>query len=210
MTTDDIHIDLYGVSSGVIAVIMGFFTLLTPYGAVPGWWVLGDASIFHEPNIVYSLFWVFGLHARNMGFHNFVVYNPALLWTTLPLSLPNVIFAVRVVRYYQNQASKDSVLRWAIAAFIVPFLILCIEVYMILKILYETGTFLFTYFGPIPIQIGVGLFIMFRIRAPELVTPWTDPEIDESWWIEEEIEESCVGELFITMEELDEIYKIWD
>jgi hypothetical protein len=36
------------------------------------------------------------------------------------------------------------------------------------------------------------------------------PDRDESWFIEEEIEESCVGKLFITMEELDEIYKVWD
>lgn len=208
MTTDNIYQDLYGVSPGVIAAIMGLFTLLTPYGVMPGWWFLGNDSVYPEANILYSLFWVLSLQSTNVGLHNFVAYNPALLWTTLPLSLPNVIFALRVVRYYQNRASKDSVLRWALIALFAPMLLLCIELLWILEILYETTDYI--YYGPIPIQIAVGLFIMYRIRAPELATPWTEPERDESWWIEEGIEESCVGKLFITMEELDEIYKIWD
>ncbi|MFW9805079.1 MAG: hypothetical protein ACFFFC_20700 [Candidatus Thorarchaeota archaeon] len=208
MTTDNIYQDLYGVSPGVIAAIMGLFTLLTPYGVMPGWWFLGNDSVYPEANILYSLFWVLSLQSTNVGLHNFVAYNPALLWTTLPLSLPNVIFALRVVRYYQNRASKDGVLRWALIALFAPMLLLCIELLWILEILYETTDYI--YYGPIPIQIAVGLFIMYRIRAPELATPWTEPERDESWWIEEGIEESCVGKLFITMEELDEIYKIWD
>ncbi|MFX0055090.1 MAG: hypothetical protein ACFFAX_09240 [Promethearchaeota archaeon] len=208
MTTNNIYQDLYGASPGVIAAIMGLFTLLTPYGVVPGWWFLGSDSVYPEANILYSLFWVLSLQPTNVGLHNFVAYNPALLWTTLPLSLPNVIFAVRVVRYYQNRASKDSVLRWALIALFIPMLLLCIELLWILEILYETTDFI--YYGPIPIQIAVGLFILYRIQAPELVTPWTEPDRDESWWIEEDIEEPCVGKLFITMEELDEMYKIWD
>jgi hypothetical protein len=208
MTTDDTDNDLYGVSPGVIAAIMGFFTLLTPYAVVPGWWLIGTTFVYPEASIAYSLLWAFSLQSTNIGLHNFVTYNPALLWTTLPLSLPNVIFAMKVVRYYQNRASKDSVLRWALFALIIPMSILCIQLLWIVEILYRTTAYI--YYGPIPVQIAIGLFIVYLIRAPELVTPWTDPERDESWWIEEEIEESCVGKLFVTMEELDEIFKIWD
>jgi len=216
MTSDAIYNDLYGISPGAVAAIMGFFTLLTPYGILPSWWALGYPFPYPETNILYSLFWAFGLYAGKAGLHNYVVYNPALLWTTLPLSLCNVIFALKVVRYYQDRTSKDSVLRWAFAAFIVPILAMFFQgaTWTLIGFLFDPamafGTGFHPYFGPIPIQIAVGLFIVCRIRAPELVTPWTDPERDESWWIEEEIEEFYVGKLFITMEELDEIYQIWE
>jgi hypothetical protein len=146
-----------------------------------------------------------------VGLHSVVFFNPALLWATFPVSMCNVIFALKVVRYYQDRTSKDSVLRWACAALFIP--ILALFLHMIAYLFDPTmgfGTSLQPYYGPIPIQIAVGLFIVYRIRAPELVIPWTDPEKDESWFIEEEIEESYVGKLFITIEELDEIYKMWD
>ncbi|MHA2193021.1 MAG: hypothetical protein ACXAAR_06290 [Candidatus Thorarchaeota archaeon] len=124
---------------------------------------------------------------------------------------------MKVVRYYQDRTSKDGVLRWAIAAFVVPIFALFLQgiIWIVIGFLFDpamaVGTGPLPYFGPIPIQIAVGLFIVYRIPAPELVTPWRDPpDRDESWFIEEEIEESCVGKLFITMEELDEIYKVWD
>jgi membrane protein implicated in regulation of membrane protease activity len=216
MTTDDIYSDLYGVSPGVIAAIMGVSTLLTPYGVLPSWWVLGYPFVYPEPDFIYSLLWVLGPRAGSWGLHNFVVSNPTLLWATFPLGICNVIFALKVVRYYQDKTSKDSVLRWAIAAFIVPIFALFLQgiIWIVIGFLFDpamaVGTGPLPYFGPIPIQIAVGLFIVYRIPAPELVTPWRDPDRDESWFIEEEIEESCVGKLFITMEELDEIYKVWD
>ncbi len=216
MTSDDLHNDLYGVNPRVIAAIMGVFTLLTPYGYLPSWWALGYPFVYPEPGFIYSLLWAFSSRAGSVGLHNYVVYNPALLWATLPLSICNVIFALKVVRYYQDRTSKDSVLRWAIVAFIVPILALFVQgaIWIVIGALFDPtiafGAGFQPYFGPIPIQIAVGLFIVYHIPAPELVTPWTAPERDESWWIEEDIEESHFAELFITMEELDEIYKMWD
>ncbi|MFX1331822.1 MAG: hypothetical protein ACFE9W_09710 [Promethearchaeota archaeon] len=216
MTSDDIKNDLYGVSPGVIAAIMGLFTILTPYGILPSWWVLGYPFVNPEMDFIYSFLWAFSSHAGGIGLHNYVFYNPALLWATLPLSICNVIFGLKVVRYYQDRTSKDSVLRWACAAFIVPILALFFQgtVWTLIGFLFDPtmvfGTGFHPYFGPIPIQIAVGLFIVYRIRAPELVTPWTDPERDESWWIEEDFEESYVGKLFITIEELDEMYQSWE
>ncbi|MFX1331820.1 MAG: hypothetical protein ACFE9W_09700 [Promethearchaeota archaeon] len=210
MTTDDIYHDLYGVSPGVIAAVMGVLTLLTPYAILPSWLilgVLGYPSVYPEHDFMYSLLWAFDSRVGNAGLQSFVFFNPALLWATFPLSICNIIFALKVVKYYQGRASKDSVLRWACAALLIP--VLALFVYMI-EYLFNPTIVFGPYYGPIPIQIAVGLFILYHFHAPELVTPWTNPEKDESWFNEEEIEETCVGKLFITMEELDEIYKIED
>lgn len=214
MTSDDIYNDLYGVSPGVIAVIMALFTILTPYAIVPSWWVLGY-PLYLEPDIIYSLFWALGGSEWTWHLYVFTVYNPLLLWTTLPLGFVNAIYALKIVRYYQDRATKDSVLRWAGAAFMVPIIVMYIQgqTWILLGLFDPTilwGSFSGGYFGPIPIQIAAGLLLIHRIRAPELVTPWTDPERDESWWIEEEPEVSCVGRVSMTLEELDEIYQIWD
>ena len=214
MTTDSIYQDLHGVSPRVVAAIMGVVTLLTPYGLLPSWLVLGVLGypyVYAEPDFLYSLLWAFGSRVGSVGLQSFVFFNPALLWATFPVSICNVIFALKVVRYYQDRASKDSVLRWACAALFVPILALSIHMMAYLSdSAMWFGTIPQPFYGPIPIQIAVGLFIVYRIRAPELVTAWKDPERDESWFLEEEIEESRVGKIFITMEELDEIYNIWD
>jgi hypothetical protein len=216
MTAEGIYNDLYGVSPGIIAAIMGIFTLVMPYGILPSWWVLRYPFAYPDTDIVYSLLWAFSPQFPNVILFPFAFYNPALLWTTLPLTLCNVIFAVKVVRYYQDRASKDSVLRWAFAAFAIPIIISYFQgqTWILIGYLFDPtmvlGAGAYPYFGPIQIQIGVGLLIVYRIRPPELVTPWTHPEKDESWWVVEELEESYVGKLFITMEELDEIYQIWD
>jgi hypothetical protein len=168
---------------------MGVSTLLTPYGVLPSWWVLGYPFVYPEPDFIYSLLWAvlgypfvypepdfiysllwaLGPRAGSWGLHNFVVSNPTLLWATFPLGICNIIFALKVVRYYQDRTSKDGVLRWAIAAFVVPIFALFLQgiIWIVIGFLFDpamaVGTGPLPYFGPIPIQIAVGLFIVYRI-----------------------------------------------
>ena len=35
---------------------------------------------------------------------------------------------------------------------------------------------------PIPLQLIIGLFILWRIEGPEIISPWSGVRLDFSWW----------------------------
>lgn len=94
MSTDEFstEVELYGVSPGVIAVIMFVVSLIVPLGFIatgPG------MPIF----LIMALFY------------------PIIF---LPLTILNILYVVWIVRYYQAKASKNSVLMLGLLSIILP------------------------------------------------------------------------------------------
>ena len=157
MTADtySTEMELYGVSPGVIRLIMIIVTIFSPFGLIP----LESVGMFGFFNVlpgIYGLFWI--------------LLNP---FVYLPLCLLNILYAHRLVRYYQGRSSRDSVHLIGLLSIILPTAIM----------FYISGMFgSFVILYPIPLQFAIGLIILHRIEGPEVISPWSGMRLDLSWW----------------------------
>lgn len=156
MNTDEhsTEMELYGVSPGIIRMIMFIVTIFSPFGFIPVsagmfWFYLVQSGI-------YGLFWIF--------------VNP---FVYLPLCLLNIYYAHWIVKYYQARSSRNSVHLLGLLSIILPTVIL-------LFISGMFGNYLVLY--PIPLQFIIGVIIMNRIEGPEVISPWSGLRFDLSWW----------------------------
>ena len=157
MSTDrySTEMELYGVSPGVIGLIMVIVTLFSPLGFIP-MESIGMFGFYSVMPGIYGLFWIF--------------VNPFIY---LPLCLLNMLYVHRLVRYYQARSSRDSVHLIGLLSILLPTLI-------ILYIFGMFGTLVIVY--PIPLQFIIGLIIMHRVEGPEVISPWSGMRLDLSWW----------------------------
>ncbi len=157
MSTDkySTEMELYGVSPGVIRLIMFLVTVFSPFGFFPGF-ERGIFGAYYLLPGIYGLFWI--------------IFNP---FVYLPLCLLNILYAHQVVRYYQARSSKDSVYLLGTLSVLLPTVI-------ILYFSSMFGDFVILY--PIPIQFIAGLLILWRIEGPEVISPWSGMRLDLSWW----------------------------
>lgn len=162
--------ELYGVSPGVIAIIMFIITGVVPIGFIP------ETTFIFEP-MIYSLFWVFPLSHDFFGFPfammPVVFLNPFVIFLTLPLTILNVNYAIWVVRYYKNQTSRYTAIMMGMLSMILP---VALAIYLSAMF----GTLMLVY--PIPIQFIIGLVLLWKIEGPEVISPWSGMRLDLSWW----------------------------
>lgn len=148
------EMELYGVDPGVIRLIMIVVTVFSPLGFIPE--VTGMFGSYYLIGGIYGLFWI--------------LLNP---FVYLPLCLLNILYAHRLVRYYQAKSSRDSVHLIGLLSVLLPTVI----------ILYVSGMFgNFVILYPIPLQFLIGLIILHRIEGPEAISPWSGMRLDLSWW----------------------------
>jgi len=86
------EIELYGVSPGVIALIMFIVSLIFPLGFI----------------------------ATEIGIPIFLIMVLFYPFIFLPLTILNILFVIWIVRYYQAKASKNSVLMLGLLSIILP------------------------------------------------------------------------------------------
>lgn len=148
MSTDEYstEIELYGVSPGIIGVIMFFVSISFPFGFIFGAFGIPLALIF-------------------------IFVNPYAL---LPLTIPNILYAIRIVKYYQGKSTKSSAIIVGLLSVILPPIIILPLSWISIGILHV--------FLPIPIQFIAGLILMWRIEGPEVISPWSGMRLDLSWW----------------------------
>ena len=176
--------DLYGVSPVIIAEIMGFVTIFAPYAAIPPqWsWIFLD-DIFYPTTLFYSLVWIFA--PRTIDNLLIAFFHPRILFFTVPYSIFNILFVLKVIRYYQGRASKLSVATYGLISLVMPSIML--------TFLLSLASFDLVVLGlvwPIPIQFLTGLALLHFVRGPA-----STPE-----------DEDRIRKISLTMEELDEIY----
>jgi hypothetical protein len=166
MSTDEYRteMELYGVSPGVIAIIMLIVTLLSPTGIF-----LESTNPWYSP-VIYSFVWVYQFGAYVMS--GFRMFNYDLL-LTLPLCVLHLAYAYWIVRHYQGKSSGYSAAMIGVLSILLPTSL----------VLFFTGLFgppviLF----PIPMQFIAGLVILWRIEGPEVISPWSGLRLDLSWW----------------------------
>ncbi|MFQ5831835.1 MAG: hypothetical protein ACE5H4_03955 [Candidatus Thorarchaeota archaeon] len=178
------NVELYGVSPTQIAEIMIIITLLVPYGVIPrdlSWMFLQD--FFYPEDVFYSLLWVFTPRPYDPFLIAFI--RPDVLLFTVSFSVFNMVFALKVVRFYQDWGSKSTVIVYGLVSLIMPSIMLTVWL--------SITSFPFAVLGvvwPLPIQFLVGIGLVHFVRGPVLAQK----------------DEERVGKASLAMEELDELY----
>jgi hypothetical protein len=170
MTADEYstEMELYGVSPGVIAIIMFTISVFVPYGYLPeGLEMLGG---FWGGSVTYSLLWVY--QSRSYVSFGLRIFPLDLIFT-FPLCALNLLYARWIVKYYQSKSTRYSAVTIGLLSLILPA-----------AIIFYVGSFfgLYIVLYPIPIQFILGLLILWRIKGPEVISPWSGMRLDLSWW----------------------------
>lgn len=158
--TEESKPDLFGISPGVIAVLMTFVTVTVPLGYIPPGSDIFLSIRWYQVDGIYGLLWLFGADwLAPIGFRGFHFMEVDLTALTVSLSIFNLFFLFQMVRYYQGRTSQRLVLFTGIVSLLFP----------VLLVLESTGVFITGFVWPIPIQLVFGLILLYKIPGPELV-----------------------------------------
>jgi len=175
MSEEDPDYELYGTSPGVIAFFMILISLIVPIGIIPfnAFIVLGGYAPVNF--MMYSLIWIY-IPEFYVPFNMIPLFFLVNIWFTLPLTIFNIAYIWKIIRYYRGQCTRYSVVWVGLLSIILPTLIaLATE-----GILSAGGGWLFV--GPIPLQFIAGLIFLYKIPGPEMTSPWRGDLADHSWW----------------------------
>lgn len=186
----DIRQKIARMSNREIAIVMLIATLFLPTINTRGSGHHIANEIVRGVNI-YALLWTIRLSywiiysQSGISIEGIEILNPYYMLGASIYSLFNMIFALQVIRFCRKKTSKRVALVTGIIGLIFPMIFMPSWMYQdALDFFWRSG--LIIYYGPIPIQIIIGLIIM-RYAGPWKVTkPWEDEEKShEEWWKEE-------------------------
>ncbi len=162
----DDRLELYGTSPFPINLLMVFVTLFLPIGGVNLIY-----NFDQMPPMIYSAFWVF----PGMSFLS--LFRPwellSTIWLTIPLCSFNFLFMREINRFFSDSASRDIAVFYGVLSVIAPS---AISLYLWVE---HILPYIIT---PIPIQFIVGVYLLYKFRDPDYISPWAGYFIDWSWW----------------------------
>lgn len=120
---EDSDLEIYGTSPGVIAFFMILISLIVPYGILPtnAFVVLSGGWGMSPDLMIYSLIWIYtlGYYVPFTLFPVFLIFN---IWFTLPLTIFNIAYIWKIVRYYRGQCTRYSAIWVGILSVTIPTL----------------------------------------------------------------------------------------
>jgi len=173
---EDPDLELLGTPPGVIAFFMILITLIVPLGVLP-WnaFILLGGGIYAD-FMIYSLIWVYipGFYIPFIWMPLFILVN---IWFTLPLTIFNVAYIWKIIRYYRGNCSRYSVIWVGLLSITIP------TVFVLATTGFLNPTSGLIIIGPIPIQFIVGLIFLYKFPGPEMTSPWRYDLSERSWWV---------------------------
>ncbi|MBD3159424.1 MAG: hypothetical protein GF309_11590 [Candidatus Lokiarchaeota archaeon] len=165
-----------------IAAIMFLVTLLAPLGSYCYAYQLSSRG----PEIrvsVYAMMWALGPGTSSDETRIFGVYSSEFrlrslneILTSSPLWMFNVFFAIQIVRFCKDEASKHSALILGPLTLLVPTFMTLVTFGYVMRYIMTTGHLVWV--GPAPIQLVVGLLLM-KYSGPWKITKIWDDEPDD-------------------------------
>lgn len=163
----DETLELRGTSPFVINLVMVLVTVFLPIGGVN--LIYNFAQM---PPMIYSALWLW-----HPGRDFWYLFKPweflTTIWITVPLCTFNFLFVREINRFFSNTASRDIVLFYGILSMIAPSAI---------SLSLWNAQILPHIIMPIPIQFIVGVYLLYKFRDPDYISPWDGYFIDWSWW----------------------------
>ena len=147
-----------------VTFIMIIVTLTAPMAV---FWHGGgyDDSSWHIYISIIAITWVYlhldkGITVFGISSEGLIILNPTAIITTSIFWVFHALFALYIIRYYQEQTSKRSVLLIGGFTLLLPLM----NTIQALDFLRMSG--LIVYIGPIPIQLIIGLLVI-RLKTRE-------------------------------------------
>jgi hypothetical protein len=126
---------------------------------------------------IQSMFWIYTQSTYMSDFDGFSVIHPYVLMSMFPFLLFRMVVPVSMMyRYYNGKITKKSALIASCAGDGV-FLIFGLPS-VLLSSIFGMGYYII----PLPIQMIVGILILWRSPMPESTTPWEDITKPKSYW----------------------------
>ena len=156
--------DVFRESLNKVVLLIGIVTLVAPYGTfLHGVSNLGEG---YEVNIsILALFWAVML-PEVWGYTGLQVLNLNIMPQTIALGSLTIVYAIAVINYCKNPKSRRLVLFTAVLSVLLTTLQAMFTYDMILR----SG--LQFYIGPIPIQLIIGLCLVYFCTPRIEETPW--------------------------------------
>ncbi|MHA1135945.1 MAG: hypothetical protein ACTSSE_05605 [Candidatus Thorarchaeota archaeon] len=174
---EDSDLELYGTSPGVIAFFMILISLIVPLGVLPSHaFALLGLGTYGENPMIYSLIWVYipDFYIPFTVIPSFILVN---IWFTLPITIFNIVYVWKIIRYYRGNCSRYSVIWVGLLSITIPI------VFTLATTGFLNPTSGVVIIGPIPHQFIAGLIFLFKIPGPEMTSPWRYDLVERSWWI---------------------------
>jgi hypothetical protein len=166
-----------------VVIVWILVTLLVPIG-IYFWMIAGNMALIG--GIVYSFLWLYTIGPANLDFDGtsiFGIYIPVdansifygihilnplvLIWVPF-FGLFNILFAIQVVRHTKGKASLKSTIVVGLLTLAMPLYQTTIYLPIVLRYSY------FSYTGPIPIQLILGLCIIKKYSPKPIESPWEE------------------------------------
>jgi len=173
---EDQDLEIYGTSPGVITFFMILISLIVPLGVIPSnAFIVLSGSGFYGDFMIYSLIWILtpGLFVPFTMIPIVLLLN---IWFTLPLTLFNLLYIWKIIRYYRGDCTRYSAIWVGMLSITIP------TVFALLTTGFSDSIDGLVIIGPIPLQFIAGLYFMYKIPGPEMTSPWRGDLGDRHWW----------------------------
>jgi hypothetical protein len=112
--------------------------------------------------------------------YGFFFLNPSVFINTFPISFLSFLFAVQVIRFRMGEASQKQTLQLGVLSILPPTL------WGLMGYVVVFQSKLFTYVGPIPIQLLLGYLFMRYSLNWKTDKLFEDDEKVKNWWESQE------------------------
>ena len=170
-------LELYGTSPGVIAFFMILISLIVPIGVLPAnaFDVLFSGMGMGPSYMIYSLLWAYAPEFP-LSLAMYPLFMALNLWFTIPLTIFNIAYIWKIVRYYRGNCTRYSAIWVGMLSVTVP------TIFALATTGWVSSTAGLVIIGPIPLQFVAGLIFMFKFPGPEMTSPWRYDLVERSWW----------------------------
>ena len=156
---------IFRESQNKVVLLIGIVTVRIPYGTFFHGAFRSGEGLPEVTISILALFWAV-LLPEVWGYSGLQVLNPNIVLLTLPLGSLSIVYAFAVMNYCKNPQSRKLVLFAAVLSVLLPTLQTIFTYEVVL------GTGLLLYIGPLPIQLIVGLFLVYFCKPRIEETPW--------------------------------------
>ena len=158
-----------------IVIVMLITTLVSPIAILSGGGGYhGDEWGIHYGVFAMTWFYSFTITSPNSDWsstwdNGLLVLDFSMLQNSFILWIFNVLFAIQVVRYCQDKTSFRSAVSMGLLSLVLPSVVAIFTYAM-----YVRFTGFVMYAGPTPIQLAVGLYILYSTRKQRDNELWVD------------------------------------
>jgi vacuolar-type H+-ATPase subunit I/STV1 len=150
--------------------------LMAPWGVVV--YSIVGSGIDHTYVVrvsILALLWA--IVPFGVGDPQLLILDPLWMLMSALFGVFNILFAIWFARYYRQTASTRSTVFLGSLTLLVPSILAAVA-WVGLPPDVAPGV----YMGPVPVQLALGLLLMYLVKRDRMSEPWGDSLASSEWW----------------------------